>query len=196
MKTILLLAIVVTAILIAGCTTATPSNPAPVTPTAEPTLSIPAGALPMDGSVKLGNDTHSITVFICNESVCAGDPGFQLDNQTTPGKHTISIHIDAKNTGTDLIRYTWFSKLTDIYGNSYGGILLSHGGYGAITGWRAPGQAEDARDYVEVDSDQGLADLSKGAILDVYFMENKPNQTISYIPDYHVTWVIDPGVIV
>jgi hypothetical protein len=107
----------------------------------------------------------------------------------------IDIYVVAKNTGKDMIRYTWFSKLTDLNGNTYGGIGLSHGGDGARTFWRPPGAAEAARDYVNVNSDQDLAVLSKGAILDVYFMEYKQNQTLSLIPDYHVTWVVDPGAI-
>jgi hypothetical protein len=198
MKKALFLAITVILVLIAGCTTTSPSNSATVAVTAvtpTPTLVIPAGALPMDASVRLGNDTHSITVSICNVSSCEGTPGFSIDPLTSSGKQTLSVYVNARNTGKDLIRYTWFSKLTDLNGNSYGGIGLSHGGYGARMFWRSPGQSEEARDYVDV-SNQSLAELSQGAILDVYFMEYKQNQTLSLIPDYHVTWVVNPGVII
>ncbi len=185
----LLCATAVILLSVAGCTTTSPGNPAPaavLTPAPLPTLAMPADALPMNGSVRLGNDTHAITVSL---------DSFEVDPQTEPGKHTVTIYVAAKNTGTDPLMYVWFSRLTDLHGNQYGGIGLSHAGSGARTWWIAPNTSEAARDYVVVNSDQGLAALARGAVLDVYFMEQKVNTTHSLVPDYHVSWVIDPGTI-
>jgi hypothetical protein len=184
MKKILLCGITVILILITGCTTASPGTSVPVT-TTTPSV-IPSDALPMNGTLKLGNDTHSITVSI---------DSFEIDTQSEPGKHTVTIYVAANNTGIDPIKYVWFSKLTDINGNSYGGIRESHGGSGARTAWIPVNFSEAARDYVEVNSDSALANLTKGAVLDVYFMEQQVNVTPSVVPDYHVAWVIDPGTI-
>jgi hypothetical protein len=140
----------------------------------------------MNGLVKLGNDTHSITVSV---------DSFEINPQSEPGKYTVTIYVAAHNTGNDTIKYVWFSKLTDLKGNSYGGIGISHGGSGARTAWIPVNLTEAARDYVDVDSSQALAALSNGAVLDVYFMEQQANLTQTIKPDYHVTWVIDPDTI-
>ena len=184
MKKALLCGITVILILIAGCTTASPGTSPATTPT--PSLVIPSDALPMNGSLKLGNDTHSITVSV---------DSFEVDPQSEAGKYTVTIYVAANNTGIDPIKYVWFSKLTDFNGNSYGGIRESHGGSGARTGWIPVNFSEAARDYVDVNSDLALANLTKGAVLDVYFMEQRVNVTPSLVPDYHVTWAIDPGTI-
>lgn len=189
MKKILILALSVILALVAGCTTASPGNSLPVASapaTPQPTLSIPSTALPMNGTMILGNATHQITASIDSFEV----------NPQPDGKQTLTIYVAARNTGKDPIKFVWFSKLTDLYGNTYGGIGLSHGGNGARSAWIMPNFSELARDYVTVDNSNALADLNKGAILDVWFMEQKMNVTPTLIPDYHVTWVINPGSIV
>jgi hypothetical protein len=139
----------------------------------------------MNASVSLGNATHRVSVSV---------DSFELNPQSD-GKTTVTIYVAANNTGNDPIKFVWFSKLTDLKGNSYGGIGFSHGGNGARPNWIQPNNSEAARDYVVVDSNQELAALGKGAVLDVYFMEQRVNVTPTMIPDYHVTWVIDPGTI-
>jgi hypothetical protein len=188
MKKIFVLTVTVFLILFAGCTTASPgsSGPGAVPNVATlPTYTVPADALPMNASVSLGNATHGVSVSV---------DSFELNPQSD-GKTTVTIYVAAKNTGKDPIKFVWFSKLTDLNGNSYGGIGLSHAGNGARPNWILPNNSEAARDYVVVDSSQELAALAKGAVLDVYFVEQKVNVTPTLIPDYHVTWVIDPGTI-
>ena len=190
MKKTLLLAITVILVLFAGCTTAPSGTAAPgagLSATPSPSYTVPPNALPMNGSVRLGNDTHAITVSVDATS-------FEISPET-PGVYAVTIYVAAKNTGKDPIKYTWFSTLTDLNGNKYGGIGISHGGNGARTEWILPNFTEEARDYVEVPSNQSLSALAGGAVLDVDFMEQKVNVTPSLIPDYHVTWVIDPDTI-
>jgi hypothetical protein len=183
MKKILVIALSVILVFIAGCTTDSPANPA--SPTPSPIYTVPAGALPMNASVPLGNASHGVSVSV---------DSFELNPQSD-GKTTVTIYVAANNTGTDPVKFIWFSNLTDLNGNSYGGIGISHGGNGARPNWIQPGHAEAARDYVVVNSGQELAALANGAVLDVYFMEQRVNVTPTMIPDYHVTWVIDPGTI-
>jgi len=196
MKKILILALSVVLVLVAGCTTTSPGTtaattttttvPVTVSPTSTVSQSYPANALPMNASVTLGNATHQITASIDSFELAAG---------SEPGNYTVTIYVAARNTGKDPVKYVWFSKLTDLNGNSYGGIGVSHGGNGARTEWILPNGTEAARDYVDVDSNQGLTALTHGAVLDVYFIEQQVNATYSLVPDYHVTWAIDPGTI-
>ena len=174
MKTIALLALAII-LCIAGCTA--PSAPgSPVPPAQE-------NVLPMNASTTLGTGNHTTLVSI---------DSFEISPQAD-GKQTLTIYVAAKNTGTDPVKYVWFSKLTDLSGTSFGGIGVSHAGNGARSSWILPNNTEAARDYVVVDSAQELAALNKGATLDVYFMEQKANVTPTLIPDYHVTWKVDPG---
>jgi hypothetical protein len=140
----------------------------------------------MNASVTLGNATHQVTVSIDSFELAAG---------SEPGNYTVTIYVAAHNTGKDPVKYVWFSKLADLNGNSYGGIGVSHGGNGARSEWILPNGTEAARDYVDVNSNQDLAALQKGAVLDVYFIEQQVNATYSLVPDYHVTWAVDPGTI-
>ncbi len=121
MKKILILALSVVLVLVTGCTTPS-GNPAPVTATPTPTYTVPPDALPMSGSISLGNATHQITASI---------DSFEVTSNAEPGTHTVTIYVNAKNTGIDPIMYTWFSKLTDLNGNAYGGNGVSHSGNGA-----------------------------------------------------------------
>jgi hypothetical protein len=140
----------------------------------------------MNGAIVLGNATHQITASI---------DSFEVSPQSEPGNYTVTIYVDAKNTGTDPLMYVWFSKLTDLNGNAYGGNGVSHAGNGARSRMIYPNTSEAARDYVVINSDQGLAALGKGAVLDMYFYEQVANVTHSVLPDYHVTWVVNPGKI-
>jgi hypothetical protein len=179
-------------VLFAGCTTISPDTgtPQPVSPV--PTSSIPAPSvtatsgslLPMDAAVVLGTGEKQFTVSI---------DSFEIDPPSEPGKQTITIYIAAKNTGTEPIQLVWFSRLTDVTGTIYGGIGISHGGNGARSGLITPNVTEAARDYVVV-PEADFEKLSRGAILDVYFMEKK-SDTVSLVPDYHVRWAVDPGKI-
>lgn len=198
MKILPVCIMIICLLLAAGCTSAPaqntsqstmPHSPAPTggtlgIPTSVVTIA-PGTALPMNAEVALGSAQKPFNVSI---------DSIEVDPQTEPGKRTITIYVGAKNTGDDLIMLTWFSKLTDATGKSYGGIGVSHAGSGARTRNITPNWTEMARDYVVVDSDEGFAALANGAILDVYFIE-QPKADGSTKPDYHTAWVIDPGVI-
>jgi hypothetical protein len=183
---------VVILLLIAGCTTissdtGTPQPMSPVPKLSVPTPSVtvvPNPVLPMNAQVVLGIPENPFTASI---------DSFEIDPPSEPGKQTITIYVAVKNTGTEPIQLVWFSRLTDISGKIYGGIGISHGGTGARSGLIYPNMTEAARDYVVV-PEADFAQLSKGAILDVYFMEKK-SDTPSLVPDYHVQWAIDPAVI-
>ena len=190
MKKILILIFLAGIVLAAGCTSA-PANTGPSTPGPVPTSpagpAVPAGALPMNG-----HDIHKTP----NTTFDVWVDSFETGSPDGNGVRPLTIYVAAKNTGTGPLRMVWFSKLTDIYGNTYGGIGISHGGNGARTDWIKPNTTEAARDYINIYSADDLATLSKGAVLDVYFME-KPsdNGSVSMIPDYHTSWIIDPGTI-
>jgi hypothetical protein len=188
MKTIAILVITVCVLLAAGCTTTPPATtpPVPVTPAVTlPGMALPGQGLPMNETVTLGSGNNTMEVSLYT---------VEVDPPTDPGTHTITVRVIAKNTGTTPRKFVWFSKLTNLNGNSFGGIGISHGGNGARSDTIYPGIGEGARDYIIIRSDESLATLSKGAVLNVYFMERTDNKT-SMVPDYHVTWNIDPGVI-
>jgi hypothetical protein len=189
MKNIAILTIMVCVLLVAGCTT----SPATTTPpgTFSPVQTFPGKVspdqvLPMDGKVTLGNGNTTIEVSL---------DSIEVDPSTDSGNQTITIYVLARNTGTTPRQFVWFSKLTNMYGNSFGGIGISHQGNGARTREILPDRGEAARDYVVIHSAESFATLSKGAVLDVYFME-KTSDEISRVPDYHVAWTVNPGVIV
>ncbi|MFA4825326.1 MAG: hypothetical protein WC593_09235 [Methanoregula sp.] len=188
MKNIAILAITICVLLVAGCTT-TPSTTTPsVAATPVPTFPgkiLTDKVLPMDGMLTLGTGNNTMEVSIY---------GIEIDPAEGANNQTITIYILAKNNGTAPRQFVWFSKLTNMYGNSFGGIGISHQGSGARSGKIVPGIAEAARDYIVIRSDESFATLSKGAVLDVYFME-KTSDEISMVPDYHVAWFIEPGVI-
>ena len=193
MKIIILCAIIVSALLVAGCTTissgSTTANPGardtaiPV-PTAF-TQGASGNILPMNAEVALGTAEKQFNVSIYS---------IEIDPPDESGKHTINIYVGAKNTGVQPHNLTWFSKLTDINGKTYGGIGVSHAGTGARTRDISLNVTEAARDYIVINSDKDFATLSQGAVLDVYFLEYRPEGS-PLIPDYHVTWGISPGTI-
>ena len=188
MKNIAILAITVCVLLVAGCTTipatTNPSGQVSSAPTFPGRTSLDP-VLPMDGKVTLGSGNNTMEVSL---------DSIEVDPSTDSGNKTITIFVLARNTGTTPRQFIWFSKLTNTNGNSFGGIGISHKGSGARSGQIYPGIGEAARDYVEIRSADSFATLSKGAVLDVYFME-KTGDEISMVPDYHVAWTINPGSI-
>jgi len=188
MKNIAILAITVCVLLITGCTT-TPSTTTPSGPVSPvqtfPGKASPDQVLPTDGKVTLGNGNNTMEVSLDT---------IEVDPSTDSGNKTITIYVLARNTGTTPRQFVWFSKLTNTYGNSFGGIGISHRGSGARSAKIPPGKGEIPRDYIEIRSAESFATLSKGAVLDVYFME-KTSDEISMVPDYHVAWTVNPGVI-
>ena len=166
MNKILLFGCMVILLVIAGCTTtSTDTNktlPASPVPTPSDTV-VSTPLLPMNATVVLGTGEKQF-----NASV----DSFEIDTPTEPGKQTITIYVAVKNTGTVPVQLVWFSRLTDVSGKIYGGIGISHGGTGARSGLIYPNITEAARDYVVV-PEADFAQLSRGAILDVYFMEKK-----------------------
>jgi len=190
MKIFAIIVITICVLLAAGCT-ATPSTTTP-SGTVSPVTTFPGKAspdhiLPMDGKETLGTGNNTMEVSL---------DSIEVDTPTDIGNHTITIYVLAKNNGTTPRQFVWFSELTNIYGNSFGGIGISHQGNGARSGKILPGWGDAARDYIVIHSDESFVTLSKGAVLDVYFMEKNPDSDpISMVPDYHVAWTIDPGVI-
>lgn len=185
-----ILVIMVSMLLIAGCTSQSSTTGSSGKGISLPTSADPlvqGKSLPMNGHMTLGSGNKTFDVSIHS---------FEIDPIQENGDRSITIYVLARNTGTEPIRMVWFSKLTDLNGKTYGGIGISHGGNGARSRWIEPRIAEAARDYVTIRSDRDLATLAKGGILDVYFME-KPYDDIpiSNVPDYHASWIIDPGTI-
>lgn len=188
MKNIAILTITICVLLVAGCTSTPSATTLPGTIDPVPTFPgkvLPDDILPMNGTTTLGSGNNTIEVSL---------DSIEVDAPTDVGNHTITIYVLARNNGTTPRQFVWFSKLTNVYGNSFGGIGISHKGTGARSGQISPGRAEAARDYVVIHSDESFATLSKGAVLDVYFME-KTGDEISMVPDYHVAWTVNPGVI-
>jgi hypothetical protein len=187
MNKLLLFGCAAVLVLIAGCTTIPPG---PVSPVPTPSVSTPTPTsvsnpvLSMDAKVEFGSGEKQFTAFI---------DSFEIDPPSEPGKQIITIYVAVKNTGTEPVQLVWFSRLTDISGKIYGGIGISHGGNGARSGLITPNLTEAARDYIVV-SDADFEKLSRGAILDVYFMEKK-SDAVSLVPDYHARWSVDPGII-
>ncbi|MCX6688891.1 MAG: hypothetical protein NTZ39_04250, partial [Methanoregula sp.] len=135
----------------AGCTSAPSQNtlPGAVQPSPAPTggtLGIPVSlvtiapgaALPMKTEVTLGTAEKPFNVSIYS---------IEIDPPDESGKHVINIYVGAKNIGEQPHNLTWFSKLTDINGKTYGGIGVSHAGNGARTRDVFPNTTEAARDY-------------------------------------------------
>jgi hypothetical protein len=193
MKKIVLIGCVIVFLFVAGCMTI-PSGAGTPRPTLTGTTPSPVPSvtavsnpvLPMNATVTLGTAENPFTASV---------DSFEIDTPAEPGKQTITIYVAIKNTGTEPVQLVWFSRLTDSNGNTYGGIGISHGGTGARSGLIYPNSTEAARDYVVV-PDPGFSLLSRGAILDVYYMVKKSDtDTVLREPDYHTRWAIDPGVI-
>jgi len=177
MKKAVLLSIAFCLILVAGCSTTTPSptaTPSAPAPTAQPV------AVKEVSVMKSGN--YSLLTSIDHIDVDSKDSG----------QHTVNIYLSVKNNGTESQRLVWYSKLTGKNGLSYGGVGVSHGGSGARTFILAPGESNTARDYVTVDSDQEYAALKTGgATLDVEYADQA--SPLDPIPNLHSTWVLEPS---
>lgn len=192
MKNILIIGCAAILVLVAGCTTVSPDTGTPQPTLPVLTSSVPEltdtvvsdPVLPMNASVVFGTGEKQFTASI---------DSFEIDPPSEFGKQTITIYVAAKNTGTEPIQLVWFSRLTDVSGKIYGGIGISHGGNGARSGLITPNVTEAARDYIVVPG-VDFERLSRGATLDVYFME-KRSDTPSLVPDYHARWTIDPAII-
>lgn len=185
MKKTVLLVILACLLVISGCTA----------PSADSGTSLPSSVNLPDGGNPLPMNRHEVHTTPTTTFEVWID-SFETGSIQDNGDQEITVYIAAKNTGPAPIRMVWFCKLTDLNGKSYGGIGISHGGSGARSGWIMPNMTEAARDYVIIRSRPDLATLSRGAVLDVYFME-KPSQDmpVSTVPDYHTRWTIDPGAI-
>ena len=185
-----LFVILVSLLVIAGCATSAPvpgSAAATATGTPAAVQAAAGSPLPMDRHVTLGSGNKTVDVSV---------ESFEVGPKEETGIRIVTIYVAAHNTGTRPVMMVWYSRLTDQEGKPYGGIGISHDGDGARTNWILPNGTEAARDYVVVNSDRNLALLSKGAVLDVYFMD-KPSEyaNVSDVPDYHVAWTINPGTI-
>jgi hypothetical protein len=188
MKKIVILAILAVLLLIAGCTTTPP-------PAGSPGISLPTAANPLNGG-KILPMTGNISLGSGNQTIDVALNSIEVEPVQANGDQDITIYVTAINTGTKPVQLVWYCKLTDQNGKMYGGVGISHGGNGARTKWILPNNGDIPRDYVVVRSDRDLETLSKGAVLDVYFM-NKPSDDIpvSDVPDYHVAWTVNPGII-
>lgn len=187
MRKTLTLVILACLLVVAGCTT----------PSSNPGTSslLPVSVNPLGQGKTLAMTEHAVHTTP-NTTFDVWIDSFEVGKVQDNGDQELTIYVAAKNTGTGPLRMVWFCKLTDLNGKSYGGIGISHGGNGARSEWIKPNNTEAARDYVIIRSDRDLATLAKGAVLDVYFME-KPSDDIpvSSKPDYHASWIIDPGAI-
>ncbi|WAC04579.1 MAG: hypothetical protein OS112_08955 [Methanoregula sp.] len=169
MKTIVLGAIILCMVLVAGCTTG------------QPVSGVPAQSLSMNEPAVLQDGTYKITAMIDH---------IEADS-SKPGKKIVDVYIRATNSGTQPVQLVWYSKITDQAGVSHGGIGVSHGGSGAHAPPLDPGSSAIARDYVVVESDADFTSLSKGGTLDVSFIV-QPAEGGSPV-NFHTSWVIDPN---
>lgn len=190
MKAPALVIILITVLLVSGCVSQSPREV-----TSGPGTLLPGSVDPLTQGKPLPMTQH-VFINAKNTTFETWVDSFEIDPVQDNGDQEITIYVAAKNTGTDAIRMTWFCKLTDLNGKTYGGIGISHGGNGARSTWIQFNRTEMARDYVVVRSDRDLEALAKGATLDVYFMEKPLDDVpVSEVPDYHVTWTIDAGAI-
>jgi hypothetical protein len=167
MKTIVLGAIILCMILVAGCTTG------------QSVSGVPAQSLKMNEPAVLQNGSYKITTQIDHIDV----------DSSKPGKKIIDIYIRAVNSGTHPIQLVWYSKITDPDGVSHGGIGVSHGGSGAETPPLKPGSSATVRDYVVIESDADFAALARGGTLDVTFTGQDPESGSPV--NFHTSWVVD-----
>jgi uncharacterized protein YcfL len=136
----------VSLILVAGCTSSTTSSSATQTAARYDTVVLVNGTYAINASIE------EITVF-----------------PSQSGNHVVNIYVNALNKGNTPIQLRWYSTITGANGVSYGGIGISHNGYGAETGVLRPGASETPRDYVVIGSDMDYQVLANGATLRVFF---------------------------
>lgn len=175
-----------TLILIAGCTSNSPTGTTgtgtPVVSATTTTSSI-GGNLPGQRAVlALKNGTSAVNASIEEISVDKSDSG----------AHTINIYINARNAGKDPVQLRWYSRITGADGKSFGGVGVSHGGSGAESVPLGNGESNTVRDYVVIDSDKEYAALSQGAVLEV-FMTTEPLKSENPV-SFTATWSLSPAV--
>ena len=149
--------LVIAIALAAGCTSAPLGSTA--SGTAQPATGTGSSALAQTQTAVLTNGTYAINATIDTITV----------DRTDDGSHQVNIYINAKNAGTAPVQLQWYSQLTAADGTTFGGVGISHDGDGAETNILGPGQAEEARDYVSIDTSREYAKLENGATLTVYF---------------------------
>lgn len=141
--------------LAAGCTSAGSTAPG----TAQPAAGTGSSALSQSPTAVLTNGTYAVNATIDTITV----------DRSNDGNHQVNIYINAKNAGTGPVQLQWYSQLTAADGTTFGGVGISHDGSGAVTNILGPGQAEEARDYVSIDTNKEYSKLGNGATLTVYF---------------------------
>jgi len=151
------LAVLIIAIALAAGCTSVPSGS-----TAAGTAQNPAASgtsvLDRTETAVLANGTYAVNATIDSISV----------ENTDDGGHRVDIYISARNAGTAPVQLLWYSQLTAANGDTFGGVGISHDGNGAVTAILRPGESNEARDYVSIDTDKEYAELSEGATLDVF----------------------------
>jgi len=142
--------------LVAGCT----SVPSGSTSVSGQQSSTTAGisVLAQTEMAVMTNGTYAVNATIDKISIEKSDDG---------GRR-IDIYISARNAGTEPVQLQWYSQLTAANGATFGGVGVSHGGSGAETAILKPGESNEARDYVNIDTDKEYTSLSKGATLEVF----------------------------
>jgi hypothetical protein len=170
-------------ILVAGCTSGTGSNGTAAGTTVPSSAAGAAGqvAVDQDRVISLTNGTYSFNASID-----------QIFATVLPsGSHEVDIFVRVTDTGTTPLQLQWYSTLTNAKGSSFGGIGVSHGGYGSETPPLGPGQPASGRDYVTIVTDQDYQALKNGATLTVnFFTEPLDNQAPVR---FSATWTLDPA---
>ena len=172
-------------LLAAGCMSGTGN-----TGTAAGTTSSPAAgtsgqaAIDQDRVFSLSNGTYAFNVSIDEVSATS----------LSSGGHQVNIFTTLVNTGKTPVQLQWFSTLTGADGRSFGGVGVSHGGYGAETDPDWPGISASGRDYVTIPSDQEYHALKNGAVLRIdFFTVPLANQTGQTPDSFSATWTLDPA---
>ena len=149
--------LVIAIALAAGCTSAPAGSTA--AGTAQPAPGTGSSAIAQAGTAVLTNGTYAVNATIDTISV----------DRSADGGHQVNIYLNAKNAGTGPVQLQWYSQLTAADGTTFGGVGISHDGSGAETNTLGPGQAEEARDYVSIDTNKDYSKLENGATLTVFF---------------------------
>jgi len=169
-------------LLSAGCTSGTGSNGTAAGTTASPATGM--AGLDQDRVFSLTNGTYAFNASIDQISATA----------LPSGGHEVNIFATVLNTGKTPVQLQWFSTLTSADGRSFGGVGVSHGGYGAETDPTWPGISASGRDYVTIPSDQDYQALKNGATLRIdFFTVPLANQTGQPPVRSSATWTLDPA---
>jgi len=171
-------------LLVAGCTSGTGRNGATGTAVSPAAGTSGQAAIDQDRVFSLSNGTYAFNVSIDEVSATA----------LPPGGHQVNIFTTLVNTGKTPVQLRWFSTLTGADGRSFGGVGVSHGGYGAETDPDWPGISASGRDYVTIASDQEYQALKNGAVLRIDFFTVPLASRTGQIPaSFSATWTLDPA---